>query len=285
MAQQAQGIAQVAHSQPLRLLHGSMQPLEAIALHPARRPAHLPGDEVEGSPDADAYRDLEAVAVHREPLFLLGIAESHQKNVGPRVFDAAQNLFVIHGFEGLRLRRITAYNAQVRIPLSQPLGGGRRAAFAAAEQEDAVATPCRNVRQPLDEVDTADPLLERRSDHARYPDDRHAVGDHHVAGAEDFPQFLLLHGVLEKVDVGRRYLMKATLADMLFDCRNSLVHRDIVKRYSKDSDSVTGKMKHLELPCRFRNLIPQRSGASRDIAWLPATSRFFASISGRVDRS
>ena len=71
------GVRDVAPGEANRLLRAAKEPFEAEAAHPSGSAGDCAGDEVEGAADADAGWDGEAVAVHGEPLFLLGVSKGH----------------------------------------------------------------------------------------------------------------------------------------------------------------------------------------------------------------
>src|SRR5215208_6996784 len=82
---------QVAAHQSPGLLPRAIDPLESALLHPRRRHRDAPGVEVEGGPDADHDRDVEAVAHPRHPLLLLGDADPDPEDIGTGLVDLAGN--------------------------------------------------------------------------------------------------------------------------------------------------------------------------------------------------
>src|SRR5690349_6170406 len=87
----ARVVAQVPAPEAPRLLGQPERPLQAGVLHPARRLRDEPGVEVERRADADEHRGVQAPAHRRHPLLLLGHADAHPYDVGPRAVDLVRD--------------------------------------------------------------------------------------------------------------------------------------------------------------------------------------------------
>jgi hypothetical protein len=54
-----------------------------------------------------------------------------------------------------------------------------------------------------------------------------------------------VHGVLQEIDVGRRYLMETSVADLFFDQGNGFIHCHVMERNTKDSYSTAKSIQHV----------------------------------------
>jgi len=72
----------VALQQTARLLGKPVQPLEPAALHPGGGSLGDADDHVEGAANADGHRHAQLRRIHADPLFLLRVTKSHEKNIG-----------------------------------------------------------------------------------------------------------------------------------------------------------------------------------------------------------
>ena len=60
----------------------------------------------------------------------------------------------------------------------------------------------------------------------------------HLARAENVSQILVLHSVLEEINVRRRNLMKAPFSDLFFNERDRFIHGHVMEGNTKNSYSA-----------------------------------------------
>ncbi len=83
--------------------------------------AYVANQDVEAAANTHGHRHAQPLAVHPNPLFLLGISESHQQNIRPGRVNPVQDLTVIHPGQALLGRGICAHDMNARIIAFQQL--------------------------------------------------------------------------------------------------------------------------------------------------------------------
>jgi hypothetical protein len=110
--------------------------------------------------------------------------------------------------------------------------------LAGPKKVDSIAATGGDFSQTINEIDAADALLQGSPHQLRYPNNGHSIGHYHFARTENVPQILVLHGVLEEVNIGRCYLMEATLPNLFFNKRDRFIHGHILEGNTKNSYSA-----------------------------------------------
>ena len=194
---------QITFAEPARLADEAMNPLEARALHPARRPGHFPRREAEAHADADEPARRQRAPQLADQPFLLRRAERDEHDVGSGL---GQRL--ARGLDGCIVRFLRqprarkACDAQLWKLTSQRAARALRRVAVTAEEIDAAPLAGGALGQRPQQRSARDAPRKRCALQVRGPHEGHAVGDAQIRLGVQHLHARLLVVAAQEIEVG-----------------------------------------------------------------------------------
>ncbi len=253
-----QVVDQVPPCQPAWLADQPVDPFQAGALYPGRRPPHrTPGEQDRGSA---AYEPCSRQARGQpgdQPL-LLGEPEADEDDFRPRGGERVAQPGDVGG-RGVEPggRRVRAGDLDVAVAVGDAAGGelcGAGPAAGSGQPADHVDRPGTGrggLRQREDEVRAGDPLRQRPARQPRGPDQRHPVGHDNRRFGHELAAGRVQAGPAADVDVGGHDRAAEPAPDRIGHLRDQLRPGHDVEVQPADPDPVAHVVSpaHCQIPC------------------------------------
>ncbi len=253
-----QVVDQVPPCQPAWLADQPVDPFQAGALYPGRRPPHrTPGEQDRGSA---AYEPCSRQARGQpgdQPL-LLGEPEADEDNLRLRLGQPAADVVDVPGLGVEReRRRVGSGDLQAVVPGGEPvrcqLGRARLTLRArqTAEHVDRPGVRGGGFGQREEEVRAGDPLRQRPARQPRGPDQRHPVGHDNRRFGHELAAGRVQAGPAADVDVGGHDRAAEPAPDRIGHLRDQLRPGHDVEVQPADPDPVAHVVSpaHCQIPC------------------------------------